>query len=236
MTDDREALIARYQGLRTTDVVDGLHKIGMGGIGLLSHDIRPLWRDVETFKHRLYGYAFTVRFLPTNLTRAEWQERWAAERLKFAGGPQGPGLQKGDIIVIDGEGCGEAGYVGSGNSLHFLRLGAIGVVNSGGCRDTDELIKEKVPIYCRHFCRPNRIGRIQLGAFNEPINCGGALVNPGDVIVADGDGVVVVPRHKAAEVAELARKEAHNDKNARRRLYEQLGIPLDDTVNPDDMA
>ena len=55
-------------------------------------------------------------------------------------------------------------------------------------------------------------------------------------MVADGDGVVVVPRNKAAEVAELAREEARNDREARRRLYETLGMPLDDTVNPDHMT
>ena len=62
------------------------------------------------------------------------------------------------------------------------------------------------------------------------MNCGGVLVRPGDVVVADGDGVVVVPVEKALEVAAIARTILDGDKQGRRRLYEQAGLPLDNTV------
>jgi regulator of RNase E activity RraA len=65
---------------------------------------------------------------------------------------------------------------------------------------------------------------------NETINCGGVKVRPGDIVVADDDGVIVVPREVAPEVAKWARKELETDKQARRKLYEELGMPLDETV------
>ena len=64
----------------------------------------------------------------------------------------------------------------------------------------------------------------------RPIVCGGVLVEPGDIIVADGDGVIVVPRAKAKEVAEYAQAIIEGDKAGRRRLYERLGLPPDDSV------
>ena len=65
---------------------------------------------------------------------------------------------------------------------------------------------------------------------NKPIVCGGVTVMPGDVIVADGEGVVVVPRIRAEEIARYARKILEGDKSARRNLYQQLGLPADDSV------
>jgi regulator of RNase E activity RraA len=72
--------------------------------------------------------------------------------------------------------------------------------------------------------------RIQYDAHNIPIEVGGVIVNPGDVVVADGDGVIVVPREKAFDVARYAHQELRNDKDARRRMYESEGRQLDESV------
>ena len=79
-----------------------------------------------------------------------------------------------------------------------------GVVTSGGVADTDEIIKEKTPVYYKRLARGLRPGRNELESVNRPVMCGGVLVRPGDVIVADGDGVVVVPREYAESVAEAS--------------------------------
>ena len=108
--------------------------------------------------------------------------------------------------------------------------GCVGVVTNVGGRDTDEVATEQMPLYLRHVTRGIRPGRNEIESVNRPIECGGVLVRPGDVIVADGDGVVVVPREKAKEVAEYARTIMEGDKAGRRSLYQKLGIPQDDSV------
>ncbi len=106
----------------------------------------------------------------------------------------------------------------------------VGVVTSATARDTDEIITQKVPLYFRKPGRGIRPGRNEIESVNKPIVCGGVLVMPGDVIVADGDGVVVVPRAKAEVVARYAKRIMEGDKAGRSSLYERLGLPKDDSV------
>jgi regulator of RNase E activity RraA len=108
--------------------------------------------------------------------------------------------------------------------------GMVGVVTDAGARDTDEVATEQVPLYFRHVSRGIRPGRNEIESVNRPIECGGVLVRPGDVIVADGDGVICVPREKAREVAAYAQATMKGDKAGRRNLYKRLGLPLDDSV------
>jgi regulator of RNase E activity RraA len=111
-----------------------------------------------------------------------------------------------------------------------MNAGAVGVVTNGGARDTDELIKQKCPVYARFISRGFMPGRVEFDAVNTPVNCGGARVRPGDMIVADGDGVVVVPVEQAEAVAKIARGILDSDKRGRRKLYEKRGLPPDSTV------
>jgi regulator of RNase E activity RraA len=108
--------------------------------------------------------------------------------------------------------------------------GCIGVVTNATARDTDEIITQKVPLYLRQAGRGIRPGRNEVESVNRPVVVGGVLVMPGDVIVADGDGVQVVPRDHAPQVAAYARKILDGDKAGRRRLYEKLGLPSDASV------
>ena len=141
-------------------------------------------------------------------------------------------LRPGSIVVIDGGEDGDTGTIGSNNTLSWKIRGARGVVTSGGARDTDEIIKEKIPLYYRRPGRGIRPGRNEVESVNRPIMCGGVLVRPGDIVVADGDGVIVVPREHALPVAQSARQILEGDKAGRRKLYEKLGMPPDRTVLP----
>ena len=109
-------------------------------------------------------------------------------------------------------------------------MGAVGVVTDAGARDTDEVGLEGVPLYLRKKGRGIRPGRNEIESVNRPVVIGGVLVCPGDVVVADGDGVVIVPRAVAGQVAKFANDILTKDKTGRKGLYESLGRPLDKTV------
>jgi 4-hydroxy-4-methyl-2-oxoglutarate aldolase len=106
----------------------------------------------------------------------------------------------------------------------------VGVVTDATARDTDEIETEGVPLYFRHPGRGIRPGRNEIESVNGPVVCGSVLVVPGDVVVADGDGVLVVPRAQAEEVARYARQIMDSDKEGRRELYRKLGLPPDPSI------
>jgi regulator of RNase E activity RraA len=234
----RESILKLYEGLRVTDVCDGMDAVGLQDVGTMDQEIRPLWRDTEAFKHRICGFAHTVRFVPTSrrapvfATVAEhlrWKDEWYGQ---LANAPKASEIRHGEIVVIDAAGVRECGFIGSENSLSWMAAGARGAVTNGGARDTDELIKERVPVYCRGVSRGIRPGRLELESTNQPVTCGGVFVRPGDLIVADGDGVIVVPWEKAEAVAQVAIQIQEADKEDRRQLYQKLGLPSDFTIEP----
>jgi regulator of RNase E activity RraA len=233
--DDAETL-KLYEGLRVSDVTDGMDKAGLKNIGLMSPDIKPLWKDTEHYTHRIIGVAVTARYVPTNKAPAyemegkafdAWVSKWYNS---LSPEPFTPLIRKGTVLVIEEAGDGDTGSIGSNNIMVWKLLGCLGVVTSNTARDTDEIITEKVPLYLKKVGRGIRPGRNEIESVNHPVVCGGALVEPGDVIVADGDGVVVVPRAKAKDVARFAKEILEIDKAARQGLYKQLGLPMDDSV------
>ena len=144
-------------------------------------------------------------------------------------------IEPGDFIVIDQSGV-DAGLMGSNNTLDGIRRGARGYVTNGGVRDTDEIILQRVPFWSAFSSQGMVQGRLAFEAMDTPLSVGGALVHPGDVVGADGDGVIVVPRAAALDVAKWAREEHRRDKAGRRRHYEALGMKPDETVLDDEEA
>jgi regulator of RNase E activity RraA len=90
-----------------------------------------------------------------------------------------------------------------------------------------------VPIFAQFINQAMTQGRVEYQAHNVPITVGGVRVDPGDVVVADGDGVIVVPQERAEDVAKYARQEWTKDRALRRRIYDGLGWAPDDTVAAD---
>ena len=231
-----EEMLNLYKGLRVADVVDGMDKVGLKNIGTMSPDIHPLWKDTEHYTHRIQGIAVTVRYVPTNKPQAPameakpydaWRDNWYTN---LSGEPFIPLIRKGTVLVIEEAGDSDTGSIGSNNIMVWKMAGCIGVVTSNTSRDTDEITTEKMPLYLKKVGRGIRPGRNELESVNRPVVCGNVLVEPGDIIVADGEGVVVVPRAKAKEVAEYARVILEKDKAARQGIYKQLGMPMDDSV------
>ena len=227
-SDERQELLELYKGLRVADVRDGMDWNMMHHYGSMSPDIRPLFRT------RVYGIARTARYLPfqgpvpklTPEEYTEWSGWYYSEVCTY---PWMDDVEEGDFIVIDQGGV-DVGLMGSSNGLGGIKRGVRGYVSNGSARDTDELILQQVPFWFKFTSQKMDQGRIQFDAKDIPVAVGGVAVYPGDVVMADGDGVIVVPRKIAREVAKYARRELDHDKVDRRKLYEELGMELDETV------
>lgn len=237
-TQGRERLIERFRGCRVTDVCDAMDALSLQDLGLMDPAIRPLWRDIDSMAHRVYGFAHTVRFRPTSRRAPqfadydEWKQWLGQWYRELAQGPITENIQFGDVIVIDGSGVRECGYIGSNNSLQWINAGAVGIVTNGGCRDSDEIIRQRTPVYFTQPARGVRPGRLELEFTQQPITCGGVRVSPGDFVVADGDGVIVVPADKADRAAEIAVDIQEGDKKGRRWFFKELGMEGDFTTQP----
>jgi regulator of RNase E activity RraA len=216
-----------------------MDKAGLPGIGLLDPAILPLWTDLKNFRHRFAGIAVTARYVPTQRPTAgekapEEYDKWEGEFYDlYSPEPYADLVRPGTALVIDDVEQADIGSIGSYNILEWKRRGCVGVVTDAAARDTDEIEVEKVPLYLLKRGRGIRPGRNEIESVNRPVAVGGVLVMPGDVVVADGDGVIVVPRAKARVVAAFARMVMEGDKAGRRDLYRQLRLPEDSSVKKD---
>ncbi len=239
-----EVLIELYDGARVADVVDGLATVGYIDVGVMDPIMAPLWKDVQSMAHRFSGIAVTARYGPTNRPKhpgadltdpanydvyRQWRGMWYSQ---LSTEPFQQYIKPGTVLVIDNEGVNDAGSTGSKNIMEWTNQGMVGLVSKGGVRDIDEIILQRNPVYTNYFDRGRgeRIGRNEILDVQRPVVVGGVTVYPGDVIVADADGVVVVPRRVAVRVGQIAYQELVDDIAGRRALYEQLGLEFDDTV------
>jgi regulator of RNase E activity RraA len=233
--EDQE-ILKLFDGLRVSDVSDGMDKVGLTNVGLMSPDIHPAWKDTKQYRHRFIGVAVTARYVPTNKPPAPPMETkafdaWVGKTYsEVTPEPFTPLIRKGTALIIDDAPDSDVGTIGSNNIMGWKLRGCVGVVTNAGARDTDEVATEEMPLYLRRVARGIRPGRNEIESVNRPIECGGVLVRPGDILMADGDGVVVVPREVAKEVAEYAKAILVGDKEGRRGLYKKLGLPEDESV------
>jgi regulator of RNase E activity RraA len=229
---DADILGSLYQPLRVVDVVDALDGIGYFNVGLMDKEVRPIWLGM-----RFWGEAVTIRCVPSN--KPMWkldttQDIVEAHRIWFEKNPPAAlpkDLNPGHVIVMDAGGGPEVGYWGSENAMGAVLDGAVGIVTDGYCRDTAEVANQRTPIVARHRGRTIIPGRIEAVETQTTIACGGVQVNPGDIVGADDDGVVVVPAAVAVEVAVHARAILLADMRARAAKYERLGLASDSTVD-----
>lgn len=231
---DPDNLASLYQHLRVVDVVDALDGIGYFNIGLMDPEVRPLWQGMK-----FWGEAATIRCVPSN--KPMWkldttEDVVRAHGIWFAENPPARlpnDLKPGHVIVMDAGGGPEVGFWGSENAMGAVVNGAVGIITDGYARDTAEIFLQKTPVVARRRGRTIIPGRIEAIEVQTTIACGGVQVNPGDIVGADDDGVVVVPAQVAREVATHARAILLADMRARREKYRLLGKVSDETVDVD---
>lgn len=235
-SDAEDAIILElYKDLRVADVSDGMDMVGLPGTGLVDPAIHPDWIDLKELTHQMRGLAVTARYVPTQKPALPLQgedfRKWESNFYNtFSSEAFTKLIKKGTVVVLDDVEDKDIGSIGSYNILAWHKAGAVGVLTDASSRDTDEIAIQGVPLYLRKKGRGIRPGRNELESVNRPVVIGGVLVCPGDVVVADGDGVIVVPRDVAEQVAIYAKEILVKDKQGRKGLYESLNKPFDKTV------
>jgi len=228
---ENSEIIEMYKKLRTTDIRDGMDWMGYHHYGTLHHSIKPLFRERIT----RIGIARTARYLPyegpvPGLSPEEytkWSGMYYGEICTY---PWSDDLQPGDFMCIDVSGV-DVGLIGSNNSLEHKMKGNVGYLfNGGGIRDTDECIIQGINAWSKFVSQPMVQAKIRFIDKDRPISIGGVAIYPGDIVAADGDGVIIVPRKIARDVAKYAWDEAGADKISRKNHYINLGMELDETL------
>ena len=228
MTD--QELIERVRRHRLADLGDGMDAIGLVDQGTMAPEMRPIRPGI-----RLAGFAYTVKLVPGQRSvkpcgSIEEYKRelgaWCKGTYAFAAGLKDAADK---VCVVDMGGY-PGGLWGSAIGLSMMKNGLEGVVLDGACRDVAECNLEGVKAFCTRRSFNHVYGRLVNGGVNVPIQCAGVTVRPGDVVCADDDGVLVIPRDRAEEVLLFAEHIHREDQEGRARLYRELGLEPDATL------
>lgn len=179
----RTNLVERLKKLSTTNVSDALDALGLKGS---TYGIRPTWEGCQ----KIVGQAVTVKLIAAGLTKSK--NHLGVKAIEAA--------QKGDVIVVDNSGRLDTSCWGGILANGAKSKGISGVVIDGACRDLDDYVEADFSVYARGAVVATARGRIMEEATNVTVQFGGVQVRPGDYVIADRSGVVIVPLEKIDEV------------------------------------
>jgi regulator of RNase E activity RraA len=204
-TDRPNDWVERLGKLYTAVVADVLDRLGYRN-QIMRADLRPLYPQAKTA-----GFALTVHTVPAReIAPAEpYKGELAAV----------DALQANDVMLVSR--C-EGSFWGELLSTAARYRGCRGVIIDGYTRDSQTIIEMGFPVFCRGIHPADSLGRLDVTGHNVPIVCGDVHVQPGDLVLADYDGIVVVPRPLAAQVLEKAEEKVRGENMVRKKLAEGM--------------
>ena len=207
-----QSILSGFQSLLKYDSITCAISDCMGRFNAMTSDMKPLFDGI-----RLVGTAVTVKTLASDLAAA-----FKAIDL----------CQPGDIVVIDSHGSVSTAFWGENMTMSAMNRGVVAAVIDGACRDVEEIRRLKFPVICKGFV-PNVASVSGYGQVNVTVQCAGVAVSPGDIIVVDGNGVVVVPQGEAADILKQAQHLLETEHIVQEKI--KAGATIGELINVDEV-